>query len=364
MSMQLIEQKPFGHLNVAFYTNNNTVYLNRLQLGQALNYPNPTAAIYQIHYRRRDRFDPHSLCVKQTQAADSWFYSLRGALEICRFSSRPETESVVDFLWKAVEYFSQKKSSQSNMGNLTERLTKIERTQEKIFNNTIALYKTITQSVTESPASPLSDIVSQAQEQKPSESDTYAREILSLAKKISSAAPTYKNANSVLHEKYVEMNRVYGFVVAQAKAEYRDRHPHGSGHISTVRVISEMPEFRSILINLLKDKLEEVKADQASDEPRFEIDIAKIHEVVDPVANVIKDKTVRFSYTYRLIYSVVEIDWESEYQLFEQKFGRRPTNKIEIILWKKENFHKFRDAALTIAYVHMSGMVDNEEEGE
>ena len=72
--------------------------MTREQIGTALNYENPQKAIDNIHVRNSDRLDPLSVTLK-LQATDGKYYdtrvyTLRGAMEICRFSRQPNAEGV------------------------------------------------------------------------------------------------------------------------------------------------------------------------------------------------------------------------------------------------------------------------------
>ena len=69
--------------------------MTREQIGTALNYEHPRIAIQQIHDRNRDRLDPLSgVCKMNTPGGsqDVFIYTLRGVMEICRFSRQPNAE--------------------------------------------------------------------------------------------------------------------------------------------------------------------------------------------------------------------------------------------------------------------------------
>ena len=368
--MDIFETRKFGTLNVDFYIDNGILYITREQLGSALYYTKKSSlGIYKIHYRNKDRIDQFCKKIKnESDMYECWYYSIRGAIEICRLSGRPEAVSTMDFLLNVLECFYSKNGS-NEIEQLNKRLEALEESQKKIYESTVSIremlnsanFTCVSPTVAEQKSSP-----SASQESKCSngsivdpEVAKYINEIVYLSKQISSSAPAeYTNQNAVLHELYVNLNRTYGFVISQAKAEYRERHANGAGKISAISVIAEMPTFGSIAVNLLKEKLEEVKENQASSAAKFEIDIDKVQNIVDRVGEVLEDKTIRYSYTYRLIYQVIDMDWDEESQKFSECFGRAPTNRIEMILWKKDNFKKFQTAALSIAGVCMSGMMN------
>ena len=109
--MTVITSKPFGALNVDVYQNDkHQYYMTREQIGQALEYGEPTKAIDKIHQRNKDRFDALSSTVNlgvevgnHTQMRLVYVYSLRGVMEICRFSRQPKADAFMDFCWDIME---------------------------------------------------------------------------------------------------------------------------------------------------------------------------------------------------------------------------------------------------------------------
>ena len=92
----------------------NEFYMTREQIGQALEYKNPGDAIQLIHKRYADRLDPlsstFSLQVEvvngnttYTRPQNVFVYTLRGVMEICRFSRQPKADKFMDFVWDVME---------------------------------------------------------------------------------------------------------------------------------------------------------------------------------------------------------------------------------------------------------------------
>lgn len=114
-SLTLATQKPFGTLTCDFYKNDaNEFYMTRTQIGQALEYAKPNEAIQKIHEKYADRLDPQSLLpslgseVKNgdttyTRNKNTYVYTLRGVMEICRFSRQPKVDKFIDFVWDVME---------------------------------------------------------------------------------------------------------------------------------------------------------------------------------------------------------------------------------------------------------------------
>lgn len=88
--------------------------MTRTQIGQALEYAKPNEAIQKIHEKYADRLDPQSLLpslgseVKNgdttyTRNKNTYVYTLRGVMEICRFSRQPKADKFIDFVWDVME---------------------------------------------------------------------------------------------------------------------------------------------------------------------------------------------------------------------------------------------------------------------
>lgn len=110
-SMTVITSKPFGALNVDVYQNDkHQYYMTREQIGRALECKEPRKYIAKIHERNADRLDPLSSVVNlttevgnYTQERQTYMYSLRGVMEICRLSRQPKADAFMDFCWDIME---------------------------------------------------------------------------------------------------------------------------------------------------------------------------------------------------------------------------------------------------------------------
>ena len=110
-TLTLATQKPFGSLTCDFYKgDNNEFYMTRDQIGTALEYSNSRVAITQIHNRNADRLNPLSTSTKlvtveggRTVQREMIVYTLRGVMEICRFSRQPKADKFMDFVWDVME---------------------------------------------------------------------------------------------------------------------------------------------------------------------------------------------------------------------------------------------------------------------
>ena len=107
-SLTLATQKPFGTLTCDFYKDNSgEFYMTREQIGQALEYDEPSKKIAVIHTRNKDRLDPLStrfqIETPSRGPQEMVLYNLRGTMEICRFSRQPKADKFMDFVWDVME---------------------------------------------------------------------------------------------------------------------------------------------------------------------------------------------------------------------------------------------------------------------
>lgn len=107
-NLQLIETKQFGDVAFQCYQDSESsrtqdFWATRQQIGQLLEYADPTTAIKNIHQRNQDRLDLFSR-VAQIELPfggkqEVVLYNFKGLLEICRFSNQPNANCVIDFIW-------------------------------------------------------------------------------------------------------------------------------------------------------------------------------------------------------------------------------------------------------------------------
>lgn len=64
-NLKLVTTENFGNLECNFYRNmNDDILLTREQIGQALEYSNPSTAIKNLHRKHKDRLDLFSVQIK------------------------------------------------------------------------------------------------------------------------------------------------------------------------------------------------------------------------------------------------------------------------------------------------------------
>ena len=117
MSLKLITTETFNNLSCNFYRNtNDDILLTREQIGQALEYADPSKAIRKIHLKHKDRLD--ELCVRlklgstqnganltKSEEQERVYYTERGIMEICRWSRQRNANLFMDWVWNIIENY-------------------------------------------------------------------------------------------------------------------------------------------------------------------------------------------------------------------------------------------------------------------
>lgn len=113
----LITTETFNNLPCNFYRNmNDDILLTREQIGQALEYADPSKAIRKIHLNHKDRLD--ELCVRiklgstqnganlsKSEEQARVYYTERGIMEICRWSRQKQANVFMDWVWDIISKY-------------------------------------------------------------------------------------------------------------------------------------------------------------------------------------------------------------------------------------------------------------------
>lgn len=111
-SLQLVKTVEFNGVKFDCYQDSGKEFWGtREQIGRMLEYANPDTAIKNIHLRNQERLDKFSTQLKLSQVEggrkvtrEVAVYNFKGLLEICRYSSQPKADAVMDFLWEVVGF--------------------------------------------------------------------------------------------------------------------------------------------------------------------------------------------------------------------------------------------------------------------
>lgn len=289
--MTVITSKPFGALNVNVYQNDkHQYYMTREQIGTALECKDPRKYIAKIHERNADRLDSLSTVVKLTtveggitKEREIICYSLRGVMEICRFSRRPKADAFMDFCWDIMEslmrgdsvlatpkmdaalskefidvrlhaLFDSMKNLQSELDSTRKDLSEQIEEARATSNEALNVISSVSQCVHQIRDKQMDNAI-RAKNYTPRNvfQDEMSEWRKDLYSKIGVIANTKGYTNKeTLHKIYEYLNRNYGFVLEDARAKYIKR-TNRSGKISTIDIIEEDSTWKSIMEAVVAD---------------------------------------------------------------------------------------------------------------
>lgn len=290
-SMTVITSKPFGALNVDVYQNDkHQYYMTREQIGRALECKEPRKYIAKIHERNADRLDPLSSVVNlttevgnYTQERQTYMYSLRGVMEICRLSRQPKADAFMDFCWDIMEslmrgdsvlatpqmdaalskefidvrlhaLFDSVKNLQSELDSTKKDLSEQIEEARATSNEALNVISSVSQCVHQIKDKQMDNAI-RAKNYTPRNvfQDEMSEWRKDLYSKIGVIANTkgYTNKETI-HKIYEYLNRNYGFVLEDARAKYIKR-TNRSGKISTIDIIEEDSTWKSIMGAVVAD---------------------------------------------------------------------------------------------------------------
>lgn len=145
-TLKLITTETFNNLPCNFYMNmNDDILLTREQIGQALEYSDPSKAIRKIHLKHKDRLD--ELCIRikdktfdNTQNGASReqndnlmteriYYTEKGVMEICRWSRQKNANIFMDWTWDIItKYRHNELNTVPNIQPLIDAITTLTNT--------------------------------------------------------------------------------------------------------------------------------------------------------------------------------------------------------------------------------------------
>ena len=129
-SLKLITTEKFGSIPCDFYRNmNDDILLTREQIGSALEYANPDDALSKIHRRHKDRLDQLSVIAKLSSTDgkeyNTYLYTERGVMEICRWSNKPKANQFMDWCWDIVTKYRQGEINNINLQPLLDAIASL-----------------------------------------------------------------------------------------------------------------------------------------------------------------------------------------------------------------------------------------------
>lgn len=290
-SMTVITSKSFGTLKVDVYQNDkHQYYMTREQIGRALECKEPRKYIAKIHERNADRLDPLSSVVNlttevgnYTQERQTYMYSLRGVMEICRLSRQPKADAFMDFCWDIMEslmrgdsvlatpqmdaalskefidvrlhaLFDSVKNLQSELDSTKKDLSDRIEEARATSNEALNVISSVSQCVHQIKDKQMDNAI-RSKNYTPrnvfrEEMSDWRKDLYS---KISVIANTKGYTNKeTLHKIYEYLNRNYGFVLEDARAKYIKR-TNRSGKIPTIDIIEDDSTWKSVMEAVVAD---------------------------------------------------------------------------------------------------------------
>lgn len=403
-SMTVITSKPFGALNVDVYQNDkHQYYMTREQIGTALEYTSPVVAIKKIHDRYADRLDALSSITNlvtevgnHTQMRQTYVYSLRGVMEICRLSRQPKADAFMDFCWDIMEslmrgdsvlatpkmdaalskefidvrlhaLFDSMKNLQSELNSTRKDLSEQIEEARATSNEALNVISSVSQCVHQIKDKQMDDAIRSTRNFTPRK-DVMSDWRKKMYERINVIAEINEmKVQDVFRDVYEYMNRVYTFVIEEERRKYCARTGR-TGHIPTIDVVEASKMYKSIFGALVEDlyteainkKKEEAVEQKALPEAKVvdaapEVDVC-VAPVIDVEAKevesepVVEEKPKKQSETAKILFPIM--------LPLAEKLGDKPQYKhtytliYECIGYKKMN-------NLFVAYEKAHGKAPN-----
>lgn len=387
-SMTVITSKPFGALNVDVYQNDkHQYYMTREQIGRALECKEPRKYIAKIHERNADRLDPLSSVVNLTtevgnymQERQTYMYSLRGVMEICRLSRQPKADAFMDFCWDIMEslmrgdsvlatpqmdaalskefidvrlhaLFDSMKNLQSELDSTRKELGDQIEEARATSNEALNIISSVSQCVHQIKDKQMDNSI-RAKSYTPrnvfqDEMSDWRKDLYS---KIGVIANTKGYTNKeTLHKIYEYLNRNYGFVLEDARAKYVKR-TNRSGKISTIDIIEEDSTWKSVMgavvadmyaasIERLHQNQNELRLTPKAVEAVSEVNVSDGPIVDAVVKEVVEDKPKKQSETAKILFPIMmplaeklgdKPQYKHTYTLIYERIGYKKMNNLFI----------------------------------
>jgi len=258
-NLKRITTETFNSISCDFYRNmNDDILLTREQIGSALEYKNPGKAIQKIHLKHKDRLDPLSMKYKEIRYPQSGgagipieitYYTERGIMEICRWSTKKKANQFMDWCWDVIERY------RNNQG-FTDQST-------QLLTNVIT---TLTQTITAMQQ----DISTIKEQQLQAQKQILKKKFSSWTKRM---FPKYKllmdyfdiDRKELYHNLFLELQNLYSDIdLVQMQEDYCFE--NGLDTCYTMEVIEHNKELRTLFEHMVNDLLGRYKLKSGADE--------------------------------------------------------------------------------------------------
>lgn len=390
-SMTVITSKPFGALNVDVYQNDkHQYYMTREQIGRALECKEPRKYIAKIHERNADRLDPLSSVVNlttevgnYTQERQTYMYSLRGVMEICRLSRQPKADAFMDFCWDIMEslmrgesvlatpkmdaalskefidvrlhaLFDSMKNLQSELDSTRKNLSEQIEEARATSNEALNVISSVSQCVHQIKDKQMDDAIRSTRNFTPRK-DVMSDWRKKMYERINViAAINEMKVQDVFRDIYEYMNRVYTFVIEEERRKYCARTGR-TGHIPTIDIVEASTMYKSIFGALVEDSYTEAinkKKEETAEQkalleakavdaaPEVDVCVAPVIEVeakeVEPEP-IVEEKPKKQSETAKILFPILlplaeklndKPQYKHTYTLIYERIGYKKMNNF------------------------------------
>lgn len=331
MDLKLVKTENFNDLSCDFYSADDSIWMTRKQIGEALEYSDPKIALSKIHTAHKDRLDKLSkvtdLVTLDNKNRQVVVYNERGIFEICRWSKQPKANDFMDWVWDIVEAYRHGKlrtgtpvtTVEQFLTEQTELMRQMEKNNERLYKITIKGFNQLADIVKEMKAErkelykqigkpakdiPVMDKESVIAEYKLNEWKSNVYSIINDILKESDELGT--TTRDILREAYNYLTNTYGIVWEQDRKEYKEKYNIGDrGNVPTIDLCYE--KYSDLLVSVLEKVLQQFRKENA--DPDWDEMKIKITNYANHIGNKSKGGTS----VYRKIYAkMVEngVNWD------------------------------------------------------
>ena len=253
-NLQLITTENFGSIPCDFYRNmNDDILLTREQIGSALEYRDPINSLAKIHQRHKDRLDKFSVVDKMSgtdgKEYDTYLYTQKGVMEICRWSNKPKANQFMDWCWDVIEKY------RNNQGLTDQNM--------QLFTNVIT---TLTSTITAMQQDISTIKEQQSQSQKQILKKPFSRWTSKMFPKYQLLMDYFDiDRKELYHNLFLEFQNIYPDIdLSQIQEDYCFE--NGLENCYTMEVIEHNKELRTLFEHMVDDLLDRYKLKLDTDE--------------------------------------------------------------------------------------------------
>ena len=261
-NLKLVTTENFGNISCDFYRNmNDDILLTREQIGTALEYTNPDDALSKIHKRHKDRLNQFSVVAKLSSTDgkeyDTYLYTQKGVMEICRWSTKKKANQFMDWCWDVIEKYRNNQGFTNTINN-----TAINTLTQAITTLTTTFTQTI--SVMQQDITTIKEQQLQAQKQIPKKKfSPWTKRMF----------PKYKllmehfdvTLKDLYHNLFLELQNIYPDIdLSQMQEDYCFE--NGLESCYTMDAIEHNKQIRTLFEHMVNDLLDRYKLKSDSDE--------------------------------------------------------------------------------------------------